>query len=397
MGQAPYRAPQLLKPTFILRLHQARRRICTLLAVCAQSRRGMPPTSAVPAQHAPGPPAVLRLKRPRAAPAPAVLRVCGHGPAAKRPRTAACGLANLSLAPPPPRPPTPPPRRASYRRADLAVPGVRRAIAKGGVVDVASRLLRRGGVGKDGKGVNGLRGGSGIVMLCDGLAMTHETIGDGGRGVPGGSSGLVERSGTATLVENNGCESEVTAKSRGEAVEDFVYDVYLREEDCDEAEAMGGIEAEAADEAVLMAHDMPNVLFWGDEDGAESSDDEPDDAYLEDSEGSVDYPSTPESDAYVREIVEESASSSDIVDEDEDIWQERRAGFGGARMFAVGTSTFGGVVQRGDREADDGFYDGSDDDNDVGAFDGGVDGYRRGTGEDVDDEDDDDDDEDEDD
>lgn len=326
---------------------------------------------------APGPPAALRLKRPRAAPAPDLLRVRGAAPPAKRPRTISSSVAALSLesqASPPP-PPRRPPRRATFRRADPSAPGVRLAIAKGGVVDVAARLLRHEGFGKDGKVANGTRREAGAVMLCDGLAMVRERLCD------------ASDDATTGIVDMQAGSAASGLSGEGTEEDDFVYDVYLRDEDCDAHPVVGdatGSGDDAGDEAVLMATDVPDVLFWGDEDGAESSDDEPGDAYLEDSEGSVDYPSTPDSEAYVGEVVDESADSDESDEENEETWQERRTRFGGARAFAVGTSNFGGVVHCDDREADDGFYDGSEEGGDVGLFDGGDDNYRRCTGEDVD-------------
>lgn len=326
----------------------------------------------------------MRLKRLRSAPAPDVLRVRGAGPPAKRPRTVGSSIAALSLEAPAPAPaPSPlpprPPRRATFRRADPTTPGVHRAIAKGGVVDVAARLLRREGVGKDGKGSAGMRRGAGAVMLCDGVAMVRERLCDA-------------KDTTSAVLDTDG-ESAGSGRSTKEAEdEDFVYDVYLRDEDGDAFpadEEAAGPSDDADDEAVLMAHDLPGVLFWGEEDGAESSADEPGDAYLEDSEGSVDYPSTPDSAAYIGEVVDESSGSGESDDENE-TWQERCSRFGGARAFAVGSSAFGGVIHSDDREADDGFYDGSEEDSDVGAFAGGVDGYRRDTGDDVNDDEDDD-------
>jgi hypothetical protein len=110
----------------------------------------------------------------------------------------------------------------------------------------------------------------------------------------------------------------------------FVYDLYVREEDGESgiprnheddssrlahaAELLEHISAAPTNAAVAGAHqwndaylsaaDVPGIEFW---DGSGDSSDELLDEAREfdapSSEGSVDYPSTPEADAYVREVV----------------------------------------------------------------------------------------------
>jgi hypothetical protein len=297
------------------------------------------------------PPTVLRLKRARSEAAPALLSVQDGG-SAKRARTADGGaFGELSLSEN-----APALRRATFRRVDAAAPGVRGVIEKARVVDVAAKLLKRKGGSRAEAGRTA--GGAGRILLCNGVEMVRERLG-GGVMVSDGEAAQDEGGTDVREAENCG--------------ENFVYDVYVREDR--DALAVVGAAAGLEDVAVLLACDVPEVEFWSGDDNLDSSGAEAGDAYLEDSEGSVDYPSTPDSGAYAGEVVaaDESDASHGEDGEDEDAWRRREV-FGGRSLgFAVGNARFGGIALQGQHGDNGGFFDGSsgeiggDDDGGSGA------------------------------
>lgn len=268
---------------------------------------------------------VLRVKRPRTAPAPELLAVEDSAASgAKRPRTsAAAAFARLALAPDGRGTPQNGAgeglpaataggagdeelrkRYAAFRRLDASTPGARRVIAKGKVVDVAAKLVQVKGkelMGGKGKGKGGGGGDGGAVFTCNGDEMLRESLAEvRGDGRAGGGLGKDTAGGDVGLED-----------------EDCVYDVYVRDS------AMV-LDVEDAD-AVLRASDVPDVEFWsGDE--ADSSDDGGGDCDLDDSEGSVDYPSTPDEDAYEHEVVECDASQSSFSSGEGAVLRDRRFG-----------------------------------------------------------------------
>jgi hypothetical protein len=124
----------------------------------------------------------------------------------------------------------------------------------------------------------------------------------------------------------------------------FVYDIYVREERGELAQNSTSVCADADGlldrartehiEAVVLASDLPDdVRFcWDDEGLDEDSSDNSaaadpalvDD--LDDSEGSIDYPSTPDEDAYAGEVVSEADSDSEASSRDECTTRRRRCG-----------------------------------------------------------------------
>jgi hypothetical protein len=294
---------------------------------------------------------VLRIKRTRGSDALDRLTVelAAIAPASKRPRTdqtPLTALRTLSLSATS-KPPSETKRRVTFRRVDPTQPGPRAVICKARVVDISQRALRR--VGPSSATSAGFETEVAAASSVD----TDVRLNNGYPRMGAGANGAIDDNvcgfpdqrmrGTFTC---NGVEMVRDVNTRVGAGGDapFVYDIYVREERGELAQNNtavctdddGPLDRDRTEriEAVVLASDLPDdVRFCWDNEGLDedSSDNSAaadpalvDD--LDDSEGSIDYPSTPDEDAYIGEVVSEADSDSDASSRDECSTRRRRCG-----------------------------------------------------------------------
>jgi hypothetical protein len=353
----------------------------------------------IPSPTSPQQQTVLRVKRSRESEALDLLTVELAAKAPKRARTVpsaathtALRLLSLALTPLPPAETVEngekkdkdrlhgKTRRVTFRRiVDPAQPGPRAVIGKARVVDVAQKALRR--VGQTAVAVEVLKRAEENDAAAN-VKAEEEAKTQANEGVAS------DKKSVRFLC--NGVEMVRYTDEPEDAA--FVYDLYMREEPVEASPVSGTnldarLPAEAAmaeadterKEAVVLASDLPEDLrfHWdGEEVDGESSDDgaAQDPAHvddMDDSEGSIDYPSTPDEAAYVGEVVSDPDSESDS--DDEGGYNGRRNG-PGRRMLAPmfgARSLLDDPDNEGSADASPlafgdyaGFYAGHDDDED---------------------------------
>lgn len=307
------------------------------------------------------PPTVIRVKRarPGASLAPALLTVECGAPAKKKARLA---LADMSLGDGDGSNVEPPPRRA-LRFRKVQVGGVRKVIEKARVFEVP--LVALGGKGKGGRGEGTEQGDCGKGEGEE-KAKAAEDKGGNVAASPGSCSGPVEEVAKVTEMAAKYLEN---------------YDYYLQESEGNgEAVAVDDADTMLVDASVPGFEEMLRVLAGEAEFMNESSEDEPGDADLEDSEGSIDYPSTPEGSeegGFGIGYENVAQDSSESEDEDDPYLADMRRRMKAAensdrffrRRFGIDTGTESEESGQGREEdhADDSIGDG-DDNSDAGDY-----------------------------
>lgn len=308
---------------------------------------------------------VLRVKRarPGASPAPALLTVDCGAPAKKKVRLA---LADMSLGggggggsnvEPPPR------RAIRFRKVQVG--GVRKVIEKARVFEVPLAALGGNGKGKCGRGEGTEEGIYGKGEEEE-KAKASEDEGDKRAACTGSGSGPVEEVAYVTDMAAKYLEN---------------YDYYLQESECDgDVEAVDDTDGMLVDASVPGFEEMLRVLAGEAEFLNESSEDEPGDADLEDSEGSIDYPSTPEGSEEggfgigYENVVQDGSESED---EDDPYLADMRRRMKAAeksdrlfrRRFGIDSGTESEDIGQGrdENHADDSMGDGNDN-SDAGGY-----------------------------
>lgn len=265
---------------------------------------------------------ILRVKRERETPA---LDVVAIELRTKRPRLDVEKLGNLSLADDSKldhnedaaergR------RRVKFRRIDADVASFHDLDGRSRFIDVAREHLRRFRGGKDASETtaeNLGRGSSGQDVAGSFLDQNCESKADSHSESPFSDSVSLDSQSVCNLTCNG---QEMLRETRINAMPaiDFksddstVFDLYAQDGSL-ETVLDGEEDGSRAEEsmAVVLAEDLPDIDFLDGyssdsllEDKAPYDDEDP-------SEGSIDYPSTPNDDIYVREVVEYSGESSD--------------------------------------------------------------------------------------
>lgn len=207
-------------------------------------------------------------------------------------------------------------RTVRFRRLPPTVGGPRRSIAKEKVIDIARNALRH-------------------ARRSEAQEAVTETPHEHKKSDTDREN---DPSHTKTSQRQSTNGSEAAQQSRDdEEGENVVYDLYVRD-DAPLANAGRAIEVLRDDDlkhsAVLMAEDVPEHDLWrlcGDSDLV--NEDSEDSIHEDSTEGSVDYPDTPNDDAYTDEVVSQDMSepcfgSSDAsgFDEDSDGFNEYARG-----------------------------------------------------------------------